>query len=254
MAALLGEPPLAGPPRDGLRLDLEPLQVLQLLQLCDSALPVGGSAHSFGLETLVAEELLTVETLEEFLQAYLTEAGLLEGVFFGRGHRLAQVTEPGEFQVRWRALNAELSALKLARESRQASIMMGRRLLHLVQGWFSEERLTLAQQMALREDGVSHYALAAGLLCGLLGINERVALAAFLQQQLAALLAACQRLLPLGQRRAMSLLWQLKPTLLAVTGQALGYLEQGEEPWQWTPLVELGSLRHPYLETRLFIS
>ncbi|MBE3567685.1 MAG: hypothetical protein IMW90_18365 [Thermogemmatispora sp.] len=254
MAALLGEPPLAGPPRDGLCLDLEPLQVLQLLQLCDSALPVGGSAHSFGLETLVAEELLTVETLEEFLRAYLTEAGLLEGVFFGRGWRLAALSAPEELVLRWRALNAELSALKLARESRQASIMMGRRLLHLVQGWFSDERLTSVQQVALREDGASHYALAAGLLCGLLGIEERAALAAFLHQQLAAVLAACQRLLPLGQRRAMLLLWQLKPVLLAVTEQARDCLERGEEPWQWTPLVELGSLRHPYLETRLFIS
>ncbi|MBX5451222.1 urease accessory protein UreF [Thermogemmatispora sp.] len=252
MTAWLGEPPL---PRFSVdAMPLEPVQVLQLLQLCDSALPVGSSAHSFGLETLVAEGLLTVETLEEFLEAYVAETGLLEGVFFGRGWRLATVASLEALLLGWRRLNAELSALRLPRESRQASVMMGRRLLHLVQSWLSDERLLRVQEVALREEGASHYTLALGLLCGLLAIDERAALAAFLQQQVAALLAACQRLLPLGQRRAMQLLWRLKPRLLAVAEQALRCLETGEEPWQWTPLVELGSLRHPSLETRLFIS
>ncbi|WP_376795518.1 urease accessory protein UreF [Thermogemmatispora sp.] len=228
--------------------------MLQLLQLCDSALPVGSSAHSFGLETLVAEELLTVDSLEGFLQAYLEETGLLEGSFFVRGRRLAAVPGLEEFLPAWRTLNVELSALKPARESRQASVMLGRRLLHLVQDWLGDARLAALLRLVMREDGLSHYAPAAGLLCGLLAIEEGPALAAFLHQQTASLLAACQRLLPLGQRRAMLLLWQVKPELLRVTEQVLRGLERGEEPWQFTPLVEMGSLRHPVLETRLFIS
>ncbi len=64
------------------------LAELRLLHLADSALPIGGLAHSFGLESLVARELLGVGELAEFLRGFLEEAGLVEAVFCREGFRL----------------------------------------------------------------------------------------------------------------------------------------------------------------------
>src|SRR5437660_424593 len=52
--------------------------LLRLLQLADSALPVGAAAHSFGLESLIQEGLLGAGELESFLLAYLEESGRLD--------------------------------------------------------------------------------------------------------------------------------------------------------------------------------
>jgi urease accessory protein UreF len=51
----------------------DPLRLLKLMQLADSTLPIGSAAHSFGLESLIAEELLSVDTLSGFLGDYLED-------------------------------------------------------------------------------------------------------------------------------------------------------------------------------------
>src|SRR5271156_3777370 len=97
------------------------LGFLQLLHLADSALPVGAAAHSFGLEGLVVENGLEVAGLFSFFQSYLEEAGRLEAVFVYAGYDAASVEQ-------WQRLNERLSAMKPARETREASLRLGKRL------------------------------------------------------------------------------------------------------------------------------
>src|SRR5260370_20970658 len=81
------------------------LALLRLMQLADSALPVGAAAHSFGLETLVVEGNLEVIQLGPFLRDYLEEAGVVDGAFCCLGYRLASHTDHALFIAQWLALN-----------------------------------------------------------------------------------------------------------------------------------------------------
>lgn len=233
---------------------MQDIRFLQLLQLTDSAIPIGSTAHSFGLETLVAEGYLTVERLSSFLHDYLQEASLLESSFCRLGHRLATVPAQDIFEVRWLALNDQLSAYKMARESRIASSTLGRRLLQLVQGLEPHPCITYALQSAKQAGRDTHYSSTFGLLGGILDIHEDNTTLAYLQQSLTSLISACQRLLPLGQTQASSILWQLKPTLVEIARQSEKVARHAEDIAVFTPLLDVGSMRHPTITTRLFIS
>ncbi len=48
------------------------LSLLQLLQIHDSAFPIGSYTHSYGMETYIQEDIIrTKEQLVEFCQVYL---------------------------------------------------------------------------------------------------------------------------------------------------------------------------------------
>jgi urease accessory protein len=228
------------------------LAELRILHLADSALPVGGLAHSFGLESLVSAELLGVRELPEFLRTFLEEAGFVEAVFCREGLRLASGLTLEHFAHDWKELNERLSAMKPARESRAGSGSLGRNFLATVSGLGDFAILTEALRVSKGLPESIHYSLAFGLASGTLGLVEDRAVLAFLHTSVASLVSACQRLLPLGQNAATRILWDLKPAIVEAMRRSCGCTL--DDASGFMPLLDWGTMEHPALATRLFIS
>ena len=105
--------------------------ILSLLQIADSALPIGSVAHSYGLETVIAEQNLTVDHLEHYLVNMLQNTGRQEAWMCRMGHRAA-LLDAAAFPDAWQQLNDTVAALRAPHELRSASEKVGRRLLQLM--------------------------------------------------------------------------------------------------------------------------
>ena len=200
------------------------LNLLTLLQLADSALPIGAASHSYGLETLVSDGVLTPSTLQDFLTSWLEESGPQAAIFLRRAYR-----------SNLHDLSKELTARKPAQESREASLKLGRRFSQLVN--------SIADTQIPPD---LHYSIAFAAACSALAIDEDAAVLAYLQQSVTGLVSVCQRLMPLGQVAAARIVWNVKPAIIQAAAT--------KELSCFTPLLEIASMRHPSLETRLFIS
>lgn len=222
---------------------------LKLLQLADSALPIGSTAHSYGVESLVAEGQLGVAGLRQFMRAFIQESGQLEAYLAYQAWQLADVSA---FDQAWLDLNDHAAAFKPARESRHASAVLGRRLLGLALQLEPLPRWQQASSLAQSHQIETHHSCVFGLVAGCLAIEAEAMLAALLQQMTLSLILACQKILPLGQVQAQQLLWQLHPTIQAVVAQTPQTMLADLAPCSLG--LDGASMRHPLLGTRLFIS
>ncbi|HXZ79748.1 MAG TPA: urease accessory UreF family protein [Terriglobales bacterium] len=223
--------------------------LLHLLQLADSALPVGAMAHSFGLESLVEYGALVPDNLESFLRDWLVESGTLEAVFCARSCALAQSGTASLLE--WLQLNLRLDARKPAREAREASAAIARRLIDLATRAFGNHIFADVANVASAKNQPLHYAVCFGYMAGRLQILSCHVVPAFLHQNVAGLISACQRLMPLGHIQAQAILFHLKPEIACAAASAL---EAELHISSFAPLLEIGSMTHPRLGTRLFIS
>jgi urease accessory protein len=204
-------------------------------------------SHSFGLETLVFDEDIRngvrdcPGSLRSYIEDSLSEVLFLDGVFCREAHKR------GRENVEVRELNENLSALRLARESREASLAIGRRFAALAATMNPTSSLL---QLSTVEE--LHYPVAFGYTLGVVGTDADLTVGGFLHQSVLNVISAAQRLLPLGQIHASQIAWDLKPHIAETVNRTRDI--SWRQARSFGHLAELASMRHCCLPSRLFIS
>jgi urease accessory protein len=227
-----------------------PSRFLALLQLCDTALPIGTFSFSNGLETYTQQGLIQdVATFQQWLEAILRHT--LCGSHLLPVALSYRATAAGDW-TQLERLDQQLTAMKHAREQREASVKTGWGLLRLVvQVWPGPavERLhTLCQQQRV----VGHQALVLGVIGCQLGCEERIIIEAAGYQWLSSMISAALRLLPIGQLAGQQLLTALLPHLPVIADDI--HQRGWDDLSSAAPEFDIRAMQHETLYSRLFRS
>jgi len=221
--------------------------LLPLLQLSDSAFPTGAFSHSLGLETLVAGGTVRDgATLEAAIADHLGAMATSDLPAL-RGAAEAASVE------RVVALDRTLGATKLAREARAASAATGRSLLDSATALeLTDRRPGEYRDLVRAGDAPGHHAVAYGVVCTALDLPVEDGVAAFAYAACASLVAAGQKLVPLGQREAQRTLLALHVPIAAAVELSADI--DPTDPYAFAPVQEVASMAHERQRTRLYIS
>lgn len=224
--------------------------LLSLLHFTDSAFPAGGYAHSLGLERYCQAGLVTdADGVERFLLAHLEgSAGPCDGTAAVAARHAVRQDDPSAC----RQLDDRLEAMKPVRELREASRQMGRQTLRIAAALTGDGRLAGYLDEVNRGHAPGHHAAAFGMTGGVLGWSPEATAAGFLYSTAALLVGAALRLLPLGQTAGQRALWRLHPVILRCAREAAG--RDPADMWSFAPGVDIQSMLHERLESRLFRS
>lgn len=180
---------------------------LKLLQLGDSALPVGGYSHSWGLEAAVERGTVRdAADLERWARHWLRDAFVpLEGVIVAAVCRAVHAADWPTVHEANELLAASLTPPTL----RHASADMGEQLTALADCW------PWAPADALRRIPTPrHHAVVFGVLAAAAGTAPGEALKVFLHQAALGLIGAGVRSIPIGHTHGQQVLARLHEELL----------------------------------------
>lgn len=221
--------------------------LLRLLQISDTAFPTGAFSHSMALEAFAeAGELTDAADLARLARLHLSAMTTSDCVALRGAY--------GEPSLeRLISVDRLLSATRPARELRAAGSSTGKRFVLSVMALGVEDETVDGFAGTVRS-GASpgNLAVGYGVVAPAFGVEVGEALHAYLYSGVASLVAAGQKLVPLGGGEAQRVLYELGGEIQGAA-QVSENLEV-DDMHAFSPTVDVRSMMHERQRTRLYVS
>jgi urease accessory protein len=217
-----------------------------LLQNSDSLFPTGAYAHSFGLEEVVRLGVVTDEaSLQQFLEDQVIPA--LEHLELPYVRFVHEAGERGDLCM-VEDIAREISAWKLCRETRSASVQIGEGRLQAARKLFPSPSLELLATSSVPKHQIVVY----GLQMAACRVPLVPALSGYLYQALAGASSASLKLIRIGQVSAQRVLQHSLAQAGSIVAKSM-LIPRDDAGW-FSPMLEIAAMRHERADERLFIS
>lgn len=225
-------------------------QLGALLHLVDPTLPIGGFNHSNGLETFVQQRKVDSKaSLEEYVQTQL-----LQNWVYNDGAYLSLAFEAMAKSdlARLIALDQELAATKIARESREGSYKLGVRLLKIFIRYEQHPLLAEFQQAIVEKRCQGYFPIVFAMVAQAMKLDKAETLYAFYYNAAVGAVTNGVKLIPLSQMDGQDILFDLRQPIAEAVEQSLN------PDLEWLGAATLANdvraMQHEQLYTRLYMS
>jgi urease accessory protein len=225
-------------------------RLLSYVQLLDSALPIGGFSHSFGLETYVQnEQIQTIQELEQFITSQIhSNLVRLDGLALKGIYQSIEQEDLCKVCL----LDKMIHIQRTPRESREGMHKMGKRLLRLAKTlypWMDFGPLELAFS---KYGGYGSLPTIHAWISYHLEIPCDEAVKGYLYSSCVTLVNSALRLMSIGQTDGQVMIQKMISVIDVEWEQACK--EQIDHLHSFSVVHEIQSMNHETLYSRLFMS
>lgn len=226
------------------------LDVLRVIQICDSNFPIGSFNHSYGMETYLRDYRITdTKTVKAYLKVFLHNVFIYSDGLAIR--MLYDYLDEADFNSIWN-LDRLITVQCVAKETRNGSKLVAGRMINLFETLYESEILDEYKEKIKNKEAFGHPAIVFGMLMYTLNFNKEEAINFHMYSTVSTLIQNAVRAIPLGQKDGQILLKEMSEDFKNLYKKIaeMDYDEFGAS----SPGIEMSQINHENLEFRLFMS
>ncbi len=230
--------------------DSDILDVLRIIQLCDSNFPIGSFNHSYGMETYLRDDRVhNTDTFQKWLNTYLTKQFIYsDGICI---KMLYELLEKKDFKGIL-DLDRKITVQTIAKESRNGNKLVAGRMIKMFLDLYNCELIKTYEDNIKNKKAFGHPSIVFGMLMYSLNISMKEAIIYYIYSTISTLIQNAVRTIPLGQKDGQLLL----KSFIEILEGLYEFINNADYDYFGVsiPGIELSQINHESLTFRLFMS